>query len=109
MPVASRKRGIKEIPLTLEIPASALTILPVDGKYAAKVELRLAATDEHGNQSGVPLIDVELTSPVPPAMGQHVRYTTRILLRGKARHVVAVVHDLLSGRIAAGEAILGRN
>jgi len=98
------KKGVKVIPVTLEIPASAVTLLPADGGYAAKVELRLAATDDRGNQSDIPVVPIDLSSPTPPAAGQSLRYETRIFLRGQARRVVAVIYDPLSGKTAAGEA-----
>lgn len=101
-PASAREKGLKEIPLTLEIPVSAVTLLPAEGKYVGRAELRLAAADERGNESQIPMIPVELSSPVAPAEGQTLHYETRIFLRGQASRVVAVLYDPLSGKLAAG-------
>lgn len=92
-----------EIPITLGIPVSALTVLPHDGKYAAELELRFAATDDRGNQSDVPTLPIRLSSSQPPPEGGIVRYDTKVLLNGKATRLVAAVYDRASGKIAAAE------
>jgi hypothetical protein len=105
-PAPVRKKGKVtgvEIPVTLGIPVSAMTVLPADGKYAAELELRFAATDERGNQSDIPSIPVRLSSSQPPPEGGIVRYDTKVLLNGKATRLVAAVYDRASGKIAAAE------
>ena len=101
-PVRSRRQGL-EIPVSLAIPTSALTAVPIDGKYTAEVQLRFAASDDRGNQSDIPGLRIRLASSKPPADGQYVRYDTKITLKGKARHLVAAVYDPLSGKVATGE------
>jgi VWFA-related protein len=97
-----------EIPVTLGIPVSAMTVLPVDGKYAAELELRFAATDERGNQSeNLPSVPLKLSSDHPPAQGKLVRYDTKIVLNGKAQRIAVAVYDRGSGKIAAAEAEIG--
>lgn len=105
-PVPARKGRVKavEIPVTLGIPVSAMTVLPVGEKYAAELELRFAATDDRGNQSEIPSIPVKLSSSQPPPEGGIVRYDTKIFLNGKATRVVAAVYDRASGKIASAEA-----
>ena len=63
--VKGKSKGV-EIPVTLGIPVSAMTVLPAGGKYAAELELRFAATDDRGNQSDIPSIPVKLSSSQPP-------------------------------------------
>jgi len=101
--VRGRGKG-SEIPVALAIPTSALTAVPIGGRYTAQLQLRFAASDDQGNLSDIPGLQLKLSSPQPPADGQSVRYDTRITLNGKARHLVAAVYDPLSGRISTGEA-----
>jgi VWFA-related protein len=103
-PSPVRKKGAREFPVSLEIPVSALTVLPIDGKYVARIELRLAAADSRGNLSDSPAVAIEISSATPPAEGQRMRYDTQLFLFGKAKHLVAVVYDRTSGKIAAGQA-----
>jgi hypothetical protein len=104
-PVRGRGRGKGvEIPVALAIPTSALTAVPINGKYTAQLQLRFAASDEQGNLSDIPGLRLNLASSKPPADGQYLRYDTKITLNGKARHLVAAVYDPLSGRISTGEA-----
>jgi hypothetical protein len=93
---------ITEIPVSLDIPVSAVTLLPVDGRYAGQVELRLAAMDEKGNQSHVPTVTLRLVSPRQPSANGKLRYETRVSLRGRTSHLVAAVYDPLTGKMAAG-------
>ncbi|HEY0513042.1 MAG TPA: VWA domain-containing protein [Thermoanaerobaculia bacterium] len=99
-----RKHGEVEIPITLGLPVNVMTVVPVNGKYAAKLELRFAASDADGNSSEIPVLPVDLSSDHPPTPGKLVRYATKITLRGKANHLVVAVYDPLSGKIATAEA-----
>jgi VWFA-related protein len=98
----SPKGRITEIPVTLDIPASVLTMLPDQGRYAGQADLRLAALDDQGNQSTVPVVPLRLVSPRQPSATSKMRYETRISLRGKANRLVALIYDPLSGKMAAG-------
>lgn len=98
------KRGQFEIPVTLGLPADIITAVPLDGKYAAKLELRFAASDEKGNSSEIPVLPLTLASEKPPTPGKFVRYDTKLTFQGKASHVVVAVYDPLSGKVATAEA-----
>ena len=102
-----RNRGV-QIPVTLEIPLSAVTVLPVDGVYAAEVELRFAASDRQGNQSDLPVVPVRLSSSQPPGGAKVLRYQTNVFVSGEASHLVAAVYDRASGKIAAAEADIAK-
>jgi VWFA-related protein len=97
------KRGL-EIPITLGLPASLLTLVPNEGKVAAELELRVAASDENGNSSEMPVIPLKLASDKPPKAGGFVRYDTKITLKGKADNLVVAVYDPVSGKIATAQA-----
>lgn len=89
-----------EVPISLTIPLSSVTVLPVDGKYSTDLELRFAAMDEHGDRSDVPLIPLHLSFDTPPpAGGGHIRYDTRLKLRRIEQHLIATLFDPLSGKI----------
>lgn len=101
------QRGAVEFPLTVDIPAEAVTVLPAEGgRYAAEAQLRLVAMDDQGNQSTLPMIRIKLTSDKAPEAGTKLRYTTTVYLRGRADQLVAAVYDPLTGQVAAGKAAL---
>jgi len=99
-----KAKGMTEIPITLGLPVSALTIFPFNGQFRAQVQLRVAAADENGNRSEVPVLSIDLNSPAPPKAGGFVRYQTTLKIRGKAQHIVVATYDLMSGKIATAEA-----
>lgn len=101
--VARSKRGELEVPLTLGLPVDIMTVVPNGNKYAAKLELRFAASDSDGNSSEIPVIPIDLASDHSPSPGKVVRYDTKVKLKGKADHLVIAVYDPLSGKIATAE------
>ena len=98
------RRGELELPLTLQLPVELLTMVPVDGKYAAKLELRFAASDEHGAASEIPVIPITLSTDEPPRPGKFVRHDVTIKLHGRADHLVVAAYDPLTDRMATAEA-----
>jgi VWFA-related protein len=102
-PVASGRREM-EVPITLGIPADALTFVPVNGKNTAEVELRVLAVDSGGNRAPVPIIPVTLTAAEAPKPGTMVRYDTRLKLRKMPHHLTLAIFDPLSGKILTAQA-----
>lgn len=98
-PVKGRK-GL-EIAITLGIPSDIMTAIPVGNKFATKLELRVAASDEGGNASDVPMVPLELSSDHAPTPGRFVKYETKVTLRGKAQQLVVAVYDPISGKLAS--------
>ena len=101
--IARSKRGEVEIPISLGLPVSVMTVVPDGKRYAVQLELRFAASDASGNSSEVPVVPVSFSSDHPPAAGHFVRYETKIKLRGGADHLVVAAYDPLSGKIATAE------
>jgi VWFA-related protein len=101
-----RSKTDTDVPLTLALPVSAMTVIPNDGKYKAHLELRIAASDENGNRSDVPFLPLDLSADKPPKPDGFVRYDTRIKIHGKAHHLVVATYDPMSGKIATAEADL---
>lgn len=104
-PVAKGRREI-EVPITIAIPLSSMTVVPLDGKHVAELELRISVLDEKGNRSAVPVIPIRLTADKPPAEqpGQYVRYDTTLKMRKIRQHLIAAIYDPLSGKITTAEA-----
>jgi VWFA-related protein len=94
-----RARGRMVLPLTVTVPVDAVTFLPESGSYTARLELRIAAIDENGGSSDVPVIPVTLTSRTEPAKGTTLTYTTDLLMRRRAQDMVAVLYDPVSGAL----------
>lgn len=101
--VRKGRRGQIEIPLTLGLPSDILTVIPHEGKFAAELELRVAASDANGNSSDIPVIPLTISGDKPPKPGGFVRYDTKITLNGKAETLVLAVYDPVSGKMATGE------
>jgi len=99
-----RKKGEVRIPVTLGLPVDNMTVVSIDGKHTARLELRAAAADAKGNRSPVPAIPLTLSSDKPPKSGGYVRYDTTITVHGDVSHLVVAVYDPLSGKISIAEA-----
>jgi VWFA-related protein len=97
------RRGQLELPVTLGLPVELMTLVPVGDKYAAKLELRFAASDENGATSQIPVLPITLTSDKPPQPGGFVRHQTTVTLRGAANHLVIAAYDPVSDRVATAE------
>ena len=101
-PVASGRREM-EVPIALAIPVDAITFVPIEGKYAAELELRVAAVDTGGSRASVPVIPFTLRSETEPQAGAAVRYETKLRLRRLPHHLILAIFDPLSGKILTGE------
>lgn len=94
-----------EVPVTLTIPLSSITVLPVAGKYSTSLTLRFAALDERGDRSEIPAIPLRWSfDGPPPAEGGTIRYDTRLKLRRIEQKVIAALFDPASGRVTTAEA-----
>lgn len=102
-PVNSGRREM-EVPISLAVPVEAVTFVPVGGKWAAEIELRVSAVDANGGRAPVPMVPLTLTTDTEPKPGTAVRYDTRVKLRRVANHLRLAVYDPLSGRILTGQA-----
>jgi VWFA-related protein len=88
-----------DLPVTLGIPAEGITFVPVNGKYTAEVELRVAAVDAGGSRAPVPVIPITITTATPPKPGAVVKYDTKVRLRRLPHHLTLAVFDPQSGKI----------
>jgi VWFA-related protein len=93
-----------EVPFTLAIPTDAFTTVPLNGKYASEVELRVAAQDERGNRSDIPVVPLQLSSDKAPAKGHFVRFQNKVTLRRTKQHLIFALFDPLSNKVTTAEA-----
>jgi VWFA-related protein len=93
-----------EVPFTLAIPTDAFTSVPLNGKYASEVELRIAAQDERGDHSDIPVVPLQLSTDKEPTKGHFVRFQSKVTLRRTKQHLFFALFDPLSNKITTAEA-----
>jgi VWFA-related protein len=93
-----------EVPFTLAIPTDAFTSVPLNGKYASEVELRIAAQDERGDHSDIPVVPLQLSTDKEPEKGHFVRFQSKVTLRRTKQHLFFALFDPLSNKITTAEA-----
>jgi VWFA-related protein len=86
-----------EVPLRIAIPVDALTVVPIDGAWAAKFELRVAALDAKDRRSEIPVISQEVRFDEQPQAGGVIPYETRLQLRREKQAVVISLTDPIGG------------
>ncbi len=97
-PVTKSRRRIA-VPLKILVPLDEVTFLPAADGYVARLELRLAVQDDHGDQAPIPVIPLDLQLSSEPEAGQIGTYETELELRRRSHAGVVAVHDPASGRI----------
>jgi len=102
-PVADGRREMV-VPIELAIPVDAITFVPLNGKYVAELELRVAAVDTGGNNASVPLIPVTLSGETQPKPGSTFHYETKLRLRRMPHQLTVAIFDPLSGKTLTARA-----
>jgi VWFA-related protein len=90
--------GVGELAVTVRIPADQLELLQQGGQYRGKLELRIAALDDQGQRSEVPVLSIDIARPEAPKPGSVIRYDTRLRVRYAPQDIQFVVSDLVSGK-----------
>jgi VWFA-related protein len=88
-----------KVPVTLSIPAAALTLVPVAGGYAAEASLSVGALDRWGSRSDLPVQTVRLNFDRQPKPGDVVRYRTAVRMSRGRQQVVFTLRDSLTGEM----------
>jgi VWFA-related protein len=98
---APRKTGMSTMQVTvrLAVPTDTLTLLPVGDRKVAELELRVAAIDDQGGRSDIPVLPVRLEVPGEPRPGQLAVYQTTLELRRTRNRVVVALYDPAAGAI----------
>lgn len=94
------------VPVTLEIPLDQLALLPAEKGYTARLELRVAATDDRGHHSDIPVIPLELVGEDTPGAGATALYETSLTLRRRPHRLLISLYDTVSGTILSQRADL---
>lgn len=90
------KRRVVRLPLEVQVPLDWVTLIPKGNKRQLDVEIRVAALDENGARSEVPVIPLEAEIPPPPP-GVHITWEGEVELRKTSQRLVVSLHDTLSG------------
>ncbi len=88
-----------DLPVTVAIPVSGVTFVPLEGKYVAELELRVAALDKDGHRSDIPAVPFKLTLDRKPDAGKFIPYDTTVRLRKIDQRLTIAVVDRLSDNI----------
>jgi VWFA-related protein len=88
-----------KVPVTLSIPAEALTLVPVAGGFAAEASLSVGALDRWGSRSDLPVQTLKLNFHRQPKPGDIVRYRTAVRMNRGRQQVVFTFRDSLNGEM----------
>ena len=94
------------VPIKVLVPVGRFTVLPWQGAFVSRLELRFAVLDSNGQQAGIPLIPLVLGGGSAPAEDTVVPYEFDLLLRRKPHELVVSVHDPLSRQTMSGRALI---
>ncbi|MEO8197843.1 MAG: VWA domain-containing protein [Thermoanaerobaculia bacterium] len=92
------------VPVTLRIPLSQLTAIATAKGFSAEVELRIAALDERGGRSEIPVIPIRFDMPGKAPAGAYKTYTTIVQLRRARNELVLAISDPAGGAIYSARA-----
>lgn len=93
-------RSTLELPITLKIPAEAVTAVPDGSGYAVYLVLAVGALDSKGDRSRqIPQVPLHMTLAAAPKPGDILRYRTSLQVRRIDQDLVFAVRDTLSGEV----------
>ncbi len=87
------------VPIVLSIPTGELVLLAEGSARVAALELRVAAIDEQGGRSEIPVIPIRLSYPGEPPAGTRATYRTSLELRRTKNRLVVAVYDPVAGTL----------
>jgi VWFA-related protein len=95
----SRRAGLwlVELPVTLEIPAGAMTALETGDGYEVQAILSMGSLDKFGGRTRMENLPLRLTLPKAPAPGVYARYETTLKLRRGPQRLIFSVEDATGG------------
>jgi VWFA-related protein len=93
-----------KVPVTIRVPLESLTTVPTDQGVSAEVELRIAALDERGGRSEIPVIPIRFDMPGKAPAGAYATYTTMLQLRRARNELVLAISDSAGGAIFSARA-----
>lgn len=84
------------VPVTVFVPIGYFPLVPWDDQFFARLELRFVVVDRNGQQTGLPLIPIQLRGRTRPAPDAVMPYDATLTLRRKPHDLVVAIHDPLS-------------
>jgi VWFA-related protein len=87
------------LPIVLELPTNELTWLPAGGEQVSELELRVAAIDDKGGRSEIPVVPVRIAVPGDREPAARARYETTLELRRTRNRIVVAVYDPVTGAL----------
>ncbi len=100
--VKKARKGLK-VDVLLRVPLDQVIMLPVKGGFEANLELRVAALEEDGDRSEIPVVPVKFGGPTAPQAGQYATYQTTLQLRRKKQRLVLALYDLAGDGLLTAE------
>lgn len=94
-----RPRGRREVelPVTLGVPVEALALTPSGRGYVAEAPLAVAALDDQGGRTELPLAKLRVAIKELPRAGGLARFETTLRLRRAPQRLVFTVRDEVNG------------
>jgi len=92
------------VPVTIRIPLEMLTTVATDKGVSAEVELRIAALDDRGGRSDMPVIPLRFDLPGKAPAGAFWTYSTMLQLSREPNELVFAVSDAAGGAIYSARA-----
>ncbi len=102
---ATPDKKVYLLPITVLVPAEALTFVPQGEKESARAEFYIGAVDDKGNTS--PMNRQETTFEIPagkPKAGAFVRYAAQLQTKKGNYRIVVNVRDPQSGKMGTARA-----
>ncbi|MEM7582805.1 MAG: VWA domain-containing protein [Acidobacteriota bacterium] len=85
------------LPVRLEVPTEAITLLGIGDKAGAELEIRVAATDDSGDRSDISVVPVVLSGDA--TAGQIAVLETQLKLRRQPHRLLISLYDPTSGNM----------
>ncbi len=96
------------IPVEIRIPMDWATSLSTANGYVTQLDLRVAAIDEKGDRSEMPIVPIELMGPRPAPESVAI-FETQLRVRRRAQRLVLSLADRVSGEILTSTLELDSN
>jgi hypothetical protein len=89
------------VQVKLSLPADQVTLIPSADGRVGELELRVAAIDERGGRTDVPVIPMQVRGPATIEPGARVTYEATIELRRLRNRLTVAVYDPDAGTLWA--------
>jgi VWFA-related protein len=92
---------VMRVQVKLSLPADQVTLIPSADGRVGELELRVAAIDERGGRTDVPVIPMQVRGPATIEPGARVTYEATIELRRLRNRLTVAVYDPDAGTLWA--------